>query len=204
MRVLVVGAHGSMGVRYQAICKYLNRDFFRMEKTWSDISVDEIPEKVSGIIIATPTDTHLSLIRKFLPYKKPILCEKPITTDVGALHSIMEELKASTTPFRMMFQYDLLTEANKIGPTRYNYFKHGSDGLVWDCLQIIALGRSDIKLGEDSPVWSCMINGKALSLSHMDAAYIAYVQRWFRNPSDSLAKLVHAHEKTAEYKNGFY
>lgn len=204
MSTLIVGALGSMGVRYQTILKYLGREYYRSEKLWSDVPMSEIPDKVSGIIIATPTDTHAAMVKKYLHFGKPILCEKPITTDLQELESLMAEVKDSKTDFQMTFQYEMLIDKNRIGPTRYNYFRHGNDGLIWDCLQIIALGRSDIKIGEDSPVWSCMINGKALSLSHMDAAYIAYVQAWFRNPKGNLDKLTQAHVKTAEYQNGFH
>jgi hypothetical protein len=204
MSILIVGAHGSMGKRYQAILKYLNREYHCVDKENSAQDIQFMAARSSGIIIATPTDTHVKFVREFLPFRKPILCEKPVTKDIGELRHLRDEIKESGTPFRMMYQYEILGDTLRNGASRYNYFRHGSDGLVWDCLQIIGLARSEVKLEETSPVWSCMINGRALQFSHMDAAYIAYIQRWLHRPDDSLLKIVHAHEKTAEYKNGFY
>jgi hypothetical protein len=204
MSVLIVGAQGSMGKRYQCILDYLQRPYICVDKIHTLAEIKRDASRASGIIIATPTNTHVNFIREFLPFRKPILCEKPITKDIAELKDLKDEILESKTPFRMTFQYEVLDQPSQNGPSRYNYFRHGNDGLVWDCLQIIGLARSEIKLGEDSPVWSCMMNGKALSLSHMDAAYIAYLQKWFHRPDDSLSKIVQVHEKTAEYQNGFY
>lgn len=204
MSILIVGAQGSMGKRYQCILNYLEKPFECVDQYDELRDIKKIAQRSSGIIIATPTDTHVKYIREFLPYQKPILCEKPITKDISELKALQDEITESKTPFRMMFQYEILADTNRLGASRYNYFRHGNDGLVWDCLQIIGLARGEIKLAETSPVWSCGINGKTLNLAHMDAAYIAYVQRWFFKPDDSLLKILQVHEKTAEYNNGFY
>lgn len=204
MSILIVGSEGSMGKRYQCILKYLGKSFVCADKQDSLSNIRRLAEKTEGIIIATPTETHVDLVSSLLPFRKPILCEKPVSKDVSILKELNQRIEDSKTPFRMMFQYEILNRSCSYGPSRYNYFKHGNDGLVWDCLQIIGLARKEIVLGEDSPIWSCKLNGKALSLSHMDAAYIAYVQKWFNYPSDSLSKILHVHEKTAEYQHGLY
>lgn len=204
MSTLIIGAKGSMGLRYQAILRYLERDFKCVDIETPKDEIREIASRSSGVILATPTDTHVDFIQDLIPFRKPILCEKPVTKDVTQLRELMAKIRESGTPFSMMYQYEVLAPHVHKGVSRYNYFRHGNDGLVWDCLQIIGLARGDIILKEESPIWSCMINGRALNISHMDAAYIAFVQRWFRQPSESLQKITHIHEKTAEFKNGFY
>jgi len=96
-----------------------------------------------------------------------------------------------------------LAGKNRIGRSHYDYFRHGNDGLVWDCLQIIALARSAPLLRETSPMWSSMINGKALNIAHMDAAYMAYVQAWFKYPAQDMGEIIGIHEKVDAFEKGF-
>ncbi len=100
----------------------------------------------------------------------------------------------------MTYQYSLIASKDTIGKSFYNYFRHGNDGLAWDCLQIIGLARGAISLEECSPVWSCVINGRRVPLAAMDAAYIGYVQSWFKNPHQDMGLLQAIHEKTDAYE----
>lgn len=198
MSVLVVGAQGNMGVRYQAILRFLGKEFACVDVGDDDKRVDELAKRSTGILIATPTDSHVDLIRKFLPYKKPILCEKPVLKNRLEIAPLFLDIANSGTPFRMMFQYQMLCDSNRVGPSYYDYYKHGKDGLYWDCFQIIALARQGVHIRESSPVWSCKINGQRLSLSDMDAAYVGYIQRWFRSPKQDVGWLAAMHEKVAD------
>lgn len=201
MKVLLLGANGSMGTRYQSILKYLKIEPYCVDVHNSLREVEEAAKGSHAIIIATPTDTHAHLIRKLAPLKKPILCEKPITKNIQELKDLRKEIEELKTPFKMMFQYEVLHDPLRIGHTYYNYFRHGSDGLAWDCLQIIGLARGSIQLEETSPIWQCKINGKVLNFAHMDSAYIAAVQRWMNYPFHDLGRLVAIHEKVVEYMN---
>jgi hypothetical protein len=196
MSVLIVGADGNMGNRYAAILKFLGKDYIGVDVRNSIDEVNSAAEKADGILIATPTESHCALIKRFLPYRVPILCEKPISKNMIEFKETMGEVRGSFVPFRMINQYRMLTDRNSVGRTVYDYFRHGGDGLYWDCIQIIGLARGEIRLGEESPVWRCMINGRALSLSHMDAAYIGYIQEWFKTPAQDLGIIYDAHEKT--------
>lgn len=198
MSILIVGTHGSMGKRYEAILRYLGKQFVGVDKEHNRHYVNEQAAKADGIIIATPTDTHAEYIERFAPLSKPILCEKPVTKSIDELNRLLETVKSHKTPFRMMYQYKVLATQSSIGKSHYDYFRHGSDGLVWDCLQIIGLARGELRLGEASPVWSCVINGRTLNLAHMDAAYIAYVQKWLQNPAQDLGEILAIHQKTAD------
>jgi hypothetical protein len=196
MSVLLVGAKGSMGRRYQAILRYLGRKFIACDIESEPEQVESLASRCAGTILASPTDTHAAYIRLLAPLKKPILCEKPVTKNVAELKDLLTELARLETPFRMMNQYRILADRSRIGKSIYDYFRHGNDGLYWDCMQIIGLARGEIRLGESSPVWMCMINGKALSVSHMDAAYLAYTQLWFQRPNQDPGEILATHEKT--------
>ena len=204
--ILLVGADGNMGSRYKAILRFLGKPWKGVDVTHSEKYVMQNAYAAEGILIATPTDTHTQLVRKFMHLKKPILCEKPITKDMRDFRDLMAELQDHKTPFRMVNQYRVLAGDSRMGKSFYDYFKHGKDGLYWDCLQIIGLARGEIRISEESPVWRCMINGKPINLAHMDAAYIKYIQEWLQTPAQDLSQIIEAHEKTAEleriYKNG--
>jgi hypothetical protein len=203
MSLLIVGAQGNMGQRYQAILRYLQLDSVGVDQNHSEKEILRAAMRSEGVIIATPTSTHVELSRLLLKAKKPVLCEKPITKNVAELKELMAQYEAEKVPYRMVYQYRMLLNPDRIGGTFYDYFKHGSDGLIWDCLQIIGLGRSDIRLKEKSPVWSCRINGQPLRLDHMDAAYIGYVQSWLRKPEQDRGEIIAIHEKTADFESSY-
>ncbi len=100
----------------------------------------------------------------------------------------------------MVFQYGELIKfphLRKGRDTEYNYFRSGKDGLVWDCLQIIALANDEISLRNDSPIWRCKINGTTLDLSDMDYAYHSFIKKWTKNGIDqNLSDLFKFHKKT--------
>jgi hypothetical protein len=199
MSVLIVGAEGSMGKRYRAILNFLGRTYQCADKEKTPDQVKNLAKQSEGVIIATPTDTHAQFIELLADLGKPILCEKPVVKDTTQLETLFSILNHHRTPFRMMMQYQKLCHSARIGPSLYNYFKTGSDGLSWDCLQIIGLARGAVTIDNVSPVWSCKINGQRLRLEDMDAAYIAYVQDWFNYPKQDFGIIREMHAKTAKY-----
>ncbi len=193
MSTLIIGNKGSMGIRYQAILNHLRKPFVGIDKG------GPIPaEDFDSFIIATPTETHASIIQMLSPYKKPILCEKPVSKNIGEVTEILHQVSADKTPFKMMLQYEVLSANTTTGLSLYNYFRHGRDGLAWDCIQIIGLARGEVSLSEESPIWQCWINGKELSLSHMDYAYVKYVDDWFKQPHQDKSQILDIHVKTDE------
>lgn len=200
MSVLIVGADGNMGRRYSAILDYLHTPWIGVDKHHSSHHVMECAMRSEGIVIATPSSHHVIDIKKFLPLKKPILCEKPISKDLHELTHLMEEIRTSGTPFRMIYQYSMLANHSGSGlPSSYNYYKHGGDGLAWDCIQILGLARGGVTLQEKSPLWSCMINGKSLDIGQMDSAYIEYMELWLKKPRQSLREILEIHQKVHLY-----
>lgn len=200
--IAIVGANGSMGKRYQAILKFLGKPFIALDVENRLVQVREIVEKCEGVIIATPTNTHYTIVSALCDLRKPMLCEKPIVKNLKDLDSLFDRVKSYKAPFKMMCQYKLLTDKSRIGPSSYNYFKTGNDGLAWDCMQVIGLARSGVSVANDSPIWSCKINGKLLDIKHMDAAYIGFVQDWFLEPKDDFGFLRDMHARTSEFAAG--
>ena len=206
MKVLLLGSEGGMGRRYKAILDYL-----RIPYSCYDLklfgSLEEASLGCDRAIIATPTNFHAESIvdvLRVLP-GKPILCEKPIVKDILSLKDILSKCAEAKSDLRMVFQYrKVYKDDGMIGPSHYDFFRHGDDSLIWDCIQIIGLARGTVKLSESSPVWSCAINGQMLKLSLMDWAYIEYVNDWLKSPSLCVGpqEILEIHEKTARLANG--
>lgn len=175
-----------MGKRYQAILKYLEVPFigFDLKTSPTKPFIEWIlnqPLKIVDAIIASPTETHEFYLGAMLGYGvKRILCEKPISASSKILSSILRSMNNRHVKLDMMFQYAELNPASLEASdhTIYDYFRHGSDGLFWDCVQLLALAESTIELRETSPHWKCILNGRILKLSEMDDAYVSIVKKW--------------------------
>lgn len=194
---LILGAHGGMGRRYQAILYHLNVTYWTQDIDHEPSSpVYEAPPWDS-VIIATPTATHTALIHHYAEYGVPILCEKPITKNMTELMALVDTFdKNYTAQLQMVNQYEHLAPCQD-GITFYDYFKSGSDGLYWDTISIGALARGAFSAWNRSPIWQCTINGRPLNLSDMDGAYIAMMRQWLHAPRHDLDYIVTAHEKAA-------
>ena len=197
--IAIIGSNGAMGKRYQAILDYLYEPYRTLDREY--LSEDEILEQAPScdrIIIASPTGTHVHYLRELLPARKPILCEEPITKDIEQLEELHAFCARNGYSYNMVCQYRELTPISR-GDTEYDYYKHGEDSLLWDCIQIVALARQRILLNDKSPIWRCKINGTAISIADMDKAYVTMIQRWIAGTLDqSMDEILHAHKKVAE------
>lgn len=202
-RTLIIGADGNMGRRYRAIFDHIGKGYICADINHTLEKIDRLAEVASSILIATPTSTHCSFIKALAHLRKPILCEKPISKDAGETVEALREVSKYRTPFDMIYQYKMLPQGAK-GVTMYDYYRHGSDGLVWDCIQIVGLAKSDLLLKEVSPVWTCKLNGKKQSLGDMDQAYVDFIEAWFEKPGQDVSWLRDVHAKTFEIDRSYH
>lgn len=196
MRVLIIGDKGNMAARYKAIFNALKIEHQGIDIDTPDDGVLSALDVCDRFLLVTPTDTHFQWITRLLPYKKPILCEKPVTKDLNELGYVLEKCRIDNIPFRAVFQYSMLIRKDEPGESWYDYFKHGNDGLYWDCMQITALSKTCPDLSEKSPIWDCVINGERLSLSDMDRAYVEYIKLWLEKPNQAHIEVWNMHYKT--------
>jgi len=192
----IIGAKGNMGRRYRACLHYLR-------KTILPIDVDNYLtaqyELCDGFIIATPTETHVSIVKDLAKFGKPILCEKPVSKNLAEILDL--QIICNNIPFNMVNQYEYLgLDRRKRGHSYYDYYNHGKDGLKWDCIQIIGQATSTIELRETSPIWKCVINGQPLSISQMDTAYLSMLIHWMEDPGQSFSRIYDIHKKVSEFQ----
>jgi len=199
-RIMVLGYKGNMGTRYTRILDYLGVDWGGMDLT-ENKGFDR-PGDIDGIIDAGPTRGRLRRLYDLDP-KTPVLAEKPFT--LGVIDRAYLQLK--TRPIQMVNQY-VHMGGHKLPPgdstlTYYNYFKHGGDGIAFDCINILGLATGRVILQQDSPIWKCELNGRSLSISDMDFAYIAMIEAWLKQPTPNWDYIVHAHKVAHEYEENF-
>jgi hypothetical protein len=184
-----------MGRRYASILNYLGID-------WSgiDIGDDPVPKKeTSGIIIATPTHSHLLDVKHYSLFWKPILVEKPLGKNQCFLANICN---FTTTPLQMINQYAYypFVEGQE-GITEVDYYNTGGDGLIWDCINIIGLARGEVRIRNKSPVWNVTINGTKLDRSLIDQCYVDNISDWIRSPKkDNRDYIIKAHNRIVDYE----
>jgi hypothetical protein len=194
-KIQIFGHEGNMGKRYRAILEDLGygwTGFDESEHMDRDYDVD--PD-AQAVIIATPTDTHAEIIEAIRHCGVPILCEKPVSKDLRELWGLLDACHKAGTKLQMVSQYDELVEPEWKGETSYDYFKTGSDGLAWDCLNVVWHAKGPVKLQSKSPIWRCTINGQPLSLETMDHAYWTMVVKWIAAPRNDLDRIWDAHCK---------
>lgn len=193
--VCVVGYRGNMGKRYTSILDYLGIP-------WSGIDIGDnpVPDKeANGIIIATPTHSHLADIKHYSLFWKPILVEKPICKNPYFLANICNFV---TTPLQMINQYAYYPMAyDSDGITEVDYYNTGNDGLIWDCINLIGLANGHVRLRNKSPVWKVTVNGVVLDRSLIDKCYIDNIESWINSPErDNRDYIIKAHTRIIDYE----
>lgn len=196
MKILIIGGNGNMGRRYSCCLTHLKKDYIISEagdkKRYNKIN------KADHIIITTPTDRHIDDISDIIEIRGKretfILCEKPISKDIKKIRKIYNLLKNNKyIKLYMVNNYyhipiinrDMrITRKNNVyeinDVTKYNYFLSGSDGLYYDCIQLIHLAKYNIKLSNDSPFYLCMINGYTLERMDVDISYVDMLEDFLK------------------------
>jgi hypothetical protein len=182
----IIGGLGNMGRRYAAILASEGMPYTIIDK---GDSLPRIHDGATHFIIATPTDTHGRILRMVAEkYKEPvnILVEKPVVKLGGTLRGLRPVERALDAGHNvyMVNQYAYyshgITEGK--GPTWYDYYNSGPDGLAWDCIQLIHLAKGGIGfLAQNSPVWNCGINGRSLNRELIDLCYVKMIKDFLSN-----------------------
>lgn len=193
--ILLVGANGSMGKRYQAILNHLGMPYVPVDIGERCQNYDVF----KGTIIATPTETHSFFIKE-CSRLGPVLCEKPISTTLTDLNDILDHCRDENIRLTMMNQYKLLDDEFASGHTSYDFYNTGKDGLHWDCMQIIGAARSSCEIRNQSPIWNCRLNGKQIDIGLMDKAYVEFVRKWLTfSKIQDLEYIREMHYKAAQF-----
>lgn len=179
--VAIYGAKGSIGKRWVAIFKYLNCNVVEI-----DCDSSTIAKKVAHVcdyaVIATPTNTHISMLKHCLKYDyNRILCEKPLSQlDRTKDFKILKDNPKIVVVNNWQYVFD--DEELKIGKhnIEYNYFNCGKEDVYCNCFQPLAFAQ-DIMISNNLPVFSCLIDNKTVTQAMFDESYIILAKKFISN-----------------------
>ena len=90
-----------------AIHDPINNEINRLQKRYScqQMSLDDITnnDQIKGILICTPTDTHVDLIKRFLYTKKAVFCEKPLDLNLRKVKKLVQLASESKSQVMLGF-----------------------------------------------------------------------------------------------------
>ena len=90
-----------------AIHDPINNEINRLQKRYScqQMSLDDITnnDQIKGILICTPTDTHVDLIKRFLYTKKAVFCEKPLDLNLRKVKKLVQLVSGSKSQVMLGF-----------------------------------------------------------------------------------------------------
>ena len=90
-----------------AIHDPINNEINRLQKRYScqQMSLEEITnnDQIKGILICTPTDTHVDLIKRFLYTKKAVFCEKPLDLNLRKVKKLVQLVSESKSQVMLGF-----------------------------------------------------------------------------------------------------
>lgn len=90
-----------------AIHDPINNEINRLQKRYScqQMSLDDITnnDQIKGILICTPTDAHVDLIKRFLYTKKAVFCEKPLDLNLRKVKKLVQLVSESKSQVMLGF-----------------------------------------------------------------------------------------------------
>ena len=90
-----------------AIHDPINNEINSLQKRYScqQMSLEDITnnDQIKGILICTPTDTHVDLIKRFLHTKKALFCEKPLDLNLKKVKNLVQLVSASKSQVMLGF-----------------------------------------------------------------------------------------------------
>ena len=186
--VLLIGGLGSIGLRYQAILKSINVPFIvydygsPLEDSPDYNGQKNIPNiQFDKAIICSPTETHINYVHQLIHLGKTFLCEKPLSKDMED----MESLPDYPAGF-VVCNYKFLVKPYGMSPSiRYDYYKSGRDGLLWDCCQLIYLDP-ECELKNESPLWNLHVNCKEVPYRALELSYVQMIKSFIWNKGKDL------------------
>jgi hypothetical protein len=169
-----------MGLRYRQVLRRLGQKFKQADIEWQK-TLDT--KDVDRVIIATPTDTHYALCKFFAAKGIATLCEKPVEKSyelVDALSKAYGSVRFNVVcNWSYVFDKRLVPESNDV---IYNNQISGSDGLIWDCIQLLYLSdnfKCQLKTGVP---WSITINGVSVTPKMIEDSYTKMIADWLKHP----------------------
>ena len=90
-----------------AIHDPINNEINSLQKRYAcqQMSLEDIAynDQIKGVLICTPTDTHVDLIKRFLYTKKAVFCEKPLDLNLRKVKKLVQLVSESKSQVMLGF-----------------------------------------------------------------------------------------------------
>jgi hypothetical protein len=178
MKILVIGAKGSTGKRYCAILKCLGHKVIQ-----ADIE-DLVYAIPNYCIIATPTNTHASILKNLVVGgAKNVLIEKPAFDNFSEI----EVAKKYKIDIRQVCNWQYIADMKAPGQNTiiYDYYNPGPDKYSnrENLAQLIYLA-GEFKCKLTSPVFNVSVNGSIISHRQIEMSFVKMIERWIAYPTE--------------------
>lgn len=179
MKVLVLGGLGSIGSRYMLILKHMGVACESWDMADPHGYASELTDlEFTHAIVATPTRTHYMYTRKLIEMGIPTLCEKPLSTSIDECEYLVGYAGERGASAHVVCNYNYTLAGKLSSPhIEYDYYKTGSDGLYWDCCQLLYLDQF-ASLRNESPWWQFVVNGYEVAYRDLEISYVKMLQDW--------------------------
>jgi hypothetical protein len=173
MKLLIVGSKGSIGSRYEAICRFL-----KIRHVGVDLN-DPWPKDFTHALICTPTGMHTIPAVQAMKEGMEVMIEKPLskdTKDIETLIRVRDENRVTAWMVNNYFFSKIPFSAN-YDTIKYSYFFSGKDGWEWDCIQLINMCKEFIFDGT-RPVFNLTFDGTGVTLEDVQKSYMTMLLYW--------------------------
>jgi hypothetical protein len=171
MNTLVIGGRGSAGSRYCAILKSLDVPYEVFDLADEQCRPFEDYD-FTHAIIATPTPNHLVWLNTLCHQDKTFLCEKPVSKMVDEIVPFISYDKGYVVNNYAFCLDQFKPDSCKI---TYDYFRTGSDGVYFDCVQLLYLDL-EARIRTNSPIWEFWNHSYRVHYHEIEQSYIDMVQ----------------------------
>lgn len=169
-----------MGRRYKACLSHLGEPFKTIDIDTSADEKDQILDKCNKAIIAVPTRAHLDVIEECQFRNITYLCEKPLARYYPS--------KIKPTGGYIVNNWNFIAH-DGLKKISYNFYKTGSDGLLWDICQLITLSCLNLAYLEvqcQSPIWKAHFNDREIQYREIEESYIQMIQAFISDDEKKL------------------
>lgn len=176
-RVLLVGSSGAIGRRYKAILNYLNVDVLECDPESG--TGDNIFNKTDGVLVASPTTTHRSILEYVLKHDVPVLCEKPLCASLEECYHAIHLPNAKRRLYMVDNWVHMLGGFRKNYVIKYRNWYMGKESFAFNMAQPIYLtSLGKLQVNKNYPMFEAHVDDKIYTAYEIEKSYVEMIEKW--------------------------
>ena len=165
--IIVLGGNCGIGKRYRSILSHIGVEH-------RSYDINDVPRyhDATGIIVATPTKTHVDILAHQVPINVPCLCEKPISLNPSEIMTL------NGRPIWMVCNWLYLPGVDRkwiSNDIRYDYYDQGRESPIENLAQPLALAINPSTILGESPIFRLTINNCPVTVEDVQRSYVTMI-----------------------------